>query len=200
MIGTSSFHRLFLPCFLLCAAVLSQTNPTPSASEDKVHVMSDTCDLGAWDVFLASGRDGQPTNDELLQTYSIGCRLALKRLTQGYFGPASHFSRFTVGCKGICQQWDALQSQGRGNSRCTCEDLDTCDQTTNFWMCKTLYECRTADDHRNDFCNGCGTGQRDEFDFYDELDCGSATSRRITAWQMWMFFPTMATGIIMYLL
>ena len=33
---------------------------------------------------------------------------------------------------------------------------------------------RTIEEHRNDFCNGCGTGQRDEFDFYEELDCGGA--------------------------
>ena len=97
----------------------------------------------------------------------------LKKLTQGYFGPASHYSRYLTGCKGVCQQWDALQSQGRTQARCNCQDLDTCDQNTYFWMCKTLYECREADEHRNDFCNGCGTGQRDEFDFYDELDCGA---------------------------
>ena len=27
-------------------------------------------------------------------------------------------------------------------------------------------------EHRIDFCDGCGTGQRDEFLFYEELDCG----------------------------
>jgi len=135
--------------------------------------MSADCDVGAWETFLVSGRDGQPTNAELLLQFSVGCRGDLKKLTQGYFGPASHYSRYLTGCKGVCQQWDALQSQGRTQARCNCQDLDTCDQNTYFWMCKTLYECREADEHRNDFCNGCGTGQRDEFDFYDELDCGA---------------------------
>ena len=162
--------------FLLLDHVHGQDTAVQDAS-GPAYVMSENCDLKAWDVFLLSGRDGQPTNDELLMQYSLGCRLAIKRLTQGYFGPSSHYSRFLVGCKGVCQQWDALQSQGRGNSRCNCQDLDTCDQTTNFWMCKTLYECRTPEEHRNEFCNGCGTGQRDEFDFYDELDCGAGRSR-----------------------
>ena len=155
----------------------SQTSTTPSSGGE--YVMSENCDPGSWDTFLQSGRDGQPTNGELLQTFSVGCRGDIKQLTQGYFGPATHYERFITGCKGICQQWDALQSQGRSQSRCTCEDLDTCDQNAFFWMCKTLYECRTADEHRNDFCNGCGTGQRDEFDFYEELDCGSAANHRL---------------------
>ena len=160
-----------LGLFLHVRTVSSQVS-TPSSA----YVMSENCDVGAWETFLESGRDGQPTNGELMSTYSIGCRGDIKKLTQGYFGPAAHYDRFIVGCKGICQQWDALQSQGRSQSRCSCEDLDTCDQNAYFWMCKTLYECRTAEEHRNDFCNGCGTGQRDVFDFYEELDCGSAAN------------------------
>jgi hypothetical protein len=186
---------LFLPflLFVLTNNVASQTTPAPSSA----YKISENCDLAAWNQFLISGRDGQPTNEELLQQYSLGCRLAIKRLTQGFFGPASHYSRFTVGCKGVCQQWDALQAQGRGNSRCTCQDLDSCDQNTYFWMCKTLYECRTAVDHRQDFCNGCGTGQRDEFDFYDELDCGHGHTIYFTKSSITMFvmlvLPTVLT-------
>lgn len=134
----SRFSSCVLLLHVLGGVARAQTAPAPS-DENQI---SETCDLQAWDTFLKSGRDGQPTNGELLERASIGCRADIKKLTQGYFGPASHYDRFLVGCKGICQQWDALQAQGRGTSRCTCKDLDTCDQNAFFWMCKTLYECR----------------------------------------------------------
>ena len=127
-----------------CPLVRGQPANAPAPSDE--NQLSENCDLQAWDTFLKSGRDGQPINSELLDLASIGCRAEIKKLTQGYFGPASHYDRFLVGCKGICQQWDALQAQGRGASRCTCKDLDTCDQNAFFWMCKTLYECRCVSD------------------------------------------------------
>lgn len=128
--------------FVYLASLLYVSGQETPSLEPGERQISENCDLQAWETFLKSGRDGQPTNEELLEAASRGCRAAIKKLTQGYFGPASHYDRFLVGCKGICQQWDALQAQGRGTSRCTCEDLDTCDQNSFFWMCKTLYECR----------------------------------------------------------
>lgn len=131
-----------IAAFLCLASLIVSGQEETSSGESGERQISENCDLQAWETFLKSGRDGQPTNEELLEAASRGCRAEIKKLTQGYFGPASHYDRFLVGCKGICQQWDALQAQGRGTSRCTCQDLDTCDQNTYFWMCKTLYECR----------------------------------------------------------
>ena len=88
----------------------------------------------AYSTFLASGRDGSKTNGELLSDYSIACRGGIKLLTQGMFGPPTVYDMFIVGCSGDCQRWDALQQQGRSSSRCSCEDLDTCDQVTSFWL------------------------------------------------------------------
>lgn len=55
---------------------------------------------------------------------------------------------------------------------------------------------RTIEEHRNDFCNGCGTGQRDEFDFYEELDCGGATSAHGSASIWTLGFVLIALALV----
>lgn len=80
--------------------------------------------------------------------------------------------------------WDGLVAGGLAVSRCSHKELDLETQSTAFWQCKLLYDCYEDDKgyrdplyHREKFCNGCGTSQIDEIEFYEELDCGLAFRR-----------------------
>ena len=105
------------------------------------------------------------------------------------------------GANSPCKKWDNLIRQGVGRTKCKYTDFEleeaTLDEhTPAFWMCKLLFHCfripnlspgvrqpdtRTPwERQREDFCNGCGTGQDEIELFYDELDCGAAQRARLS--------------------
>ena len=167
---------LLLVCTVI-QEVQSQVAPAPSAQIEtncKVNKYSEWLQLRATE-------DGD-TNQEKLDKLETICRRQLDDLTRQMFGPPTLYKRWTVACNAQCLEWDSLQEVGKTVSECTCEELQTCEDTPMFWLCKYMFECRdlsTAglEAHRDHFCDGCGTGQSTEVDFYDELDCGKAPAQ-----------------------
>ena len=160
---------------VVLVGVSSQTAPAPSA------VTPTDCKSNKYNEWLQlrATEDGD-TNQEKLDKLENACRKQLDDLTRQMFGPPTLYKRWTVACNTQCLEWDSMQEVGRTVSECTCEELKTCEDTPMFWLCKYMYECRPLSTeglkaHRDHFCDGCGTGQSNEVDFYDELDCGRAT-------------------------
>ncbi len=167
---------LFVGVFVM--GVQSQLAPAPSS------LIETDCKANKYNEWLQlrATEDGD-TNQEKLDKLESTCRKQLDDLTRQMFGPPTLYKRWTVACNTQCLEWDSMQETGRTLSECTCEDLKTCEDTPMFWLCKYMYECRELSTegikaHRDHFCDGCGTGQSTEVDFYDELDCGKASTEK----------------------
>ena len=147
---------------------------------------SSNCDKFKYEEWLKmQEKEGGDTNQQALDKLETSCRKQLDDLTRQMFGPPTLYKRWTVACNTECLEWDQLSTKGRGISECKCEELENCEDTPMFWLCKYMYECREEgitteglEMHRFHFCDGCGTGQITEVEFYEELDCGSGYSTR----------------------
>ena len=144
------------------------------------------CDRFKYDEWLQlSEKEGGDTNQQAMDKLETACRKQLDGLTRQMFGPPTLYKRWTVACNTECLEWDQLTTKGRSVSDCLCEELGTCEDTPMFWLCKYMFECREEgittkglEQHRFHFCDGCGTGQMTEVDFYEELDCGIGYSNK----------------------
>lgn len=161
--------------------VVSQAIVNQAPSPD-----SSNCDRSKYEEWLKlSEKEGGDTNQEAMDKLETACRGQLDGLTRQMFGPPTLYKRWTVACNTECLEWDQLTMKGRAVSDCKCEELQTCEDTPMFWLCKYMFECREEgitteglEQHRFHFCDGCGTGQMAEVEFYEELDCGIGYSNK----------------------
>lgn len=107
------------------------------------------------------------------------CRRNLVELKEQKFGPPSRFDKHGVACSTMCSIYDQLTVTRRKIvSKCPCEEVGFCKKSSMFWLCKELWECwgEGDDDYQTNykphFCNACGSSQKDELEFYEEMDCG----------------------------
>jgi hypothetical protein len=162
--------------FLCCLERIHAISPSPGAEQSD-------CKRDKYEEWLGvAAREDGDTNKQTLEKLETSCRKQLDDLTRQMYGPPSLYKRWTVACNTECLEWDSLSETGRTLADCRCEELGTCEDTPMFWLCKYMFECRPLgitteglEDHRDNFCDACGTGQLNEIDFYDELDCGSAS-------------------------
>ena len=154
---------------------------TPSSAAPISKAEAALCDPSKYTEYLSVRKNAEsPSNEELIEEAAQECKAALRELSQQMFGPPRFWEIFNVACKNQCDAWDGLVSGGLAQSRCSHKELGIEDQSTAFWQCKILYDCYENADgerdplaHRENFCNGCGTSQTNEVEFYEELDCGA---------------------------
>ena len=143
------------------------------------------CDPTKYQEYLQNRKNAEsPSNAELIADAEKDCRANLMELKTGMFGPPRFWDIFNVACKSQCEVWDGLVAGGLAVSRCSHKQLGIETQSTAFWQCKLLYDCYEDEEgyrdplyHRENFCNGCGTSQIDEIEFYEELTCGAGIKR-----------------------
>ncbi len=107
------------------------------------------------------------------------CRKNMVELKQLKFGPPSRYAKHGVACSSMCSIYDQMTiTRRRTLSKCPCEEVGYCKKSSMFWLCKELWECWGEGDedyqmsYNTHFCNACGSTQKDELEFYEEMDCG----------------------------
>ncbi len=168
----------------------ANTEVTTGAPEVVSKAEAALCDPDKYIKYLSVRKNAEsPSNEELIAEAGQECKSALRELSQQMFGPPRFWEIFNVACKNQCDAWDGLVSGGLAQSRCSHKELGIEDQSTAFWQCKILYDCYENEDgerdplaHRENFCNGCGTSQSNEVEFYEELDCGTGGRVRRALW------------------
>ena len=182
----------------------AQTAPAPSESGDiDDKKAAALCDPSKYLEYLQVRKNAEsPSNSELIAEAEADCRANLMELKTGMFGPPRFWQIFNVACKTQCEVWDGLIAGGLAVSRCSHAQLGIETQSAAFWQCKLLYDCYEDEDgnrdplyHRENFCNGCGTSQIDEIEFYIELECGAGMARRGVSTAVALLWWSMMVGL-----